>query len=487
MSIKLRLVLSYIAALVIPLILSIVAALIIIAVNVGSIKGSITDFRKSGFIGNSEKKVMDDGATIFSYIQNTALNEPDQLKNTQYLSSLDQKLAVINTGIIVRQGDNIIYSSKLFNGIDISKQLQKFGLSDDERRDTKIINNRLLTLKKQDFYFTNKIPGSIFIITDLSPIGQLAKNFIISMIISVLIILILTNSVLTFFVSRSIIKPLNILKNAADQIKEGNLNFEMKPYANDEIGEVAGAFEEMRSKLKSSVEQQLQYENNRKELISNISHDLKTPITAVMGYVEGIIDGVADSQEKMNKYIKTIYTKASDIDKLIDELFLFSKLDLKKVPFNFEKVDIDEYLHDCMEELRFDLEGKGIELSYINSLSGIQVMADREKIKRVIINIIENAVKYMDKDNSEIKIYLDEKPGHVVIAIKDNGHGIHIDALPFIFERFYRADPSRNSSTGGSGLGLSIAKCIVEEHGGRIWAESIEGVGTSVFFILKRV
>ena len=484
MSIKLRLVLSYVAALIIPLILSIIAAVIIITVNVG---GSISDFKRAGFIGNSERKMMEEGATIFSDIKNTALKEPDQLKDTAYLNNLDQKLTTINTGIMVREGYNIIYSSKLFNNIDISKQLPRFDLNDEEGHDPKIINNKLLTLKKYDFYFNNNVPGSVFIITDLSPIGHFARNFITYMIISVLIILIFTNSLLTFFVSRSIIKPLKLLKHAAEQITEGNLNFEMKPYANDEIGELAGVFEEMRSKLKSSVEQQLQYENNRKELISNISHDLKTPITAVRGYVEGIMDGVADSPDKMDKYIKTIYTKTSDIDKLIDELFLFSKLDLKKVPFNFEKVDVHDYLNDCIEELKFDLDGKNIKLTYTNSLRGIQVVADRERIKRVIINIIENAVKYMDKDNSEIEIQLDEKPGFIVIAIKDNGQGIQSDELPFIFERFYRADPSRNSSSGGSGLGLAIAKCIIEEHGGLIWAESIEGKGTCVFFTLKKV
>jgi signal transduction histidine kinase len=135
-------------------------------------------------------------------------------------------------------------------------------------------------------------------------------------------------------------KPLKNLEDGVEHIKKGNLDFEIKRSGKDEIGELANAFEGMRQQLKLSVEQQVQYENNRKELISNISHDLKTPITAVKGYVEGIMDGVADSKEKMDRYIKTIYSKANDLDKLIDELFLFSKLDIKKLPFNFEDVDI---------------------------------------------------------------------------------------------------------------------------------------------------
>ena len=111
----------------------------------------------------------------------------------------------------------------------------------------------------------------------------------------------------------------------------------------------------MRARLKKSIKVQLQYEENRKELISNISHDLKTPITAIKGYIEGIRDGVADTPEKTNKYINTIYTKATDVDKLIDELFLYSKLDLNKFAFNFTKVNVYQYIEDCIEELYFPL------------------------------------------------------------------------------------------------------------------------------------
>ena len=173
----------------------------------------------------------------------------------------------------------------------------------------------------------------------------------------------MTNGVLTYFVSRSIIRPLRALKRAAEEIKEGNLDFEIVPHSDDEIGELSTAFEEMRRKLKKSVEVQLQYEENRKELISNISHDLKTPVTAIKGYVEGIMDGVSNSPDKLDQYIRTIYNKAADMDRLIDELFLFSKLDLGKVPFQFEKVDLGQYVLDCAQELQFDMEKKGVQFA----------------------------------------------------------------------------------------------------------------------------
>jgi len=189
----------------------------------------------------------------------------------------------------------------------------------------------------------------------------------------------------------------------------------------------------------------------------------------------------------MDKYINTIYTKAGDVDKLIDELFLYSKLDLHRFPFSFTKVNIYQYIDDCIEELYFPLLKKNITINhnYIYS-KPLYVIADVQQLKRVFINIIENAAKYMDKENGKINIIIKQDENCVIIQVSDNGQGIPSEALPHIFDRFYRADPARNISTGGSGLGLSIAKKIIEEHGGVISANSIEGEGTNMVFTLKK-
>jgi signal transduction histidine kinase len=291
---------------------------------------------------------------------------------------------------------------------------------------------------------------------------------------------------LNYLVSRSIIKPISILKEGAERIKSGDLSFEIKTTSNDEIGQLNRTFEEMRIKLKESVNLQIQYEENRKELLSNISHDLKTPITSIIGYVEGIKDGVANTPEKMEKYLTTVYSKARDMDLLIDELFLFSKLDLKKEPFSFETIDLVEYMRDYVEELHLDLLQKGIQIELHLLSKPINVTADREKLRRVLANLISNCVKYMNKDKKYISISLHEGLFDVVVQVTDNGYGIEPSALPYIFKRFYRAEKSRNSQTGGSGLGLAIAKQIIEEHGGDIWATSELGKGTDVFFSLKK-
>ncbi|MHB1043545.1 MAG: sensor histidine kinase [Eubacteriales bacterium] len=429
----------------------------------------------------------------FDDIRLTIASNSDKLLDMNYLRQVDKKINVMNTGIIVRKNEQIVYVSGIINKQEIIYRLPQFGAQRQE--DKPIIAGKSIFEPRQfDFYFSDNSPGSVFLVTDFSPIGAFARKFFLSMMLAVFLILILTNGLLTYIVSRSIIRPIQSLKKAARQIKEGNLDFSVSCKSNDEIGQLCQAFEEMRSKLKESIELQLQYEDNRKELISNISHDLKTPIAAIKGYVAGIMDGVADTPEKTSKYIRTIHSKASDIDKLIDELFLFSKLDLKKELFNFERVEIKQYLQDSTEELKFDL-GKeergytGIELNfYPENKEPLWVVADREKLKRVISNIVDNAVKYMDKEAGTIDITLmEDSDEFATIQIADNGQGIPKEALSLIFDRFYRADPSRNSINGGSGLGLAIARRIIEGHGGGIWAESEEGQGASIFFTLRKV
>ena len=222
-------------------------------------------------------------------------------------------------------------------------------------------------------------------------------------------------------------------------------------------------------------------------MISNISHDLKTPITAVKGYVEGIMDGVADTPEKMDKYIKTIYNKANDMDRLINELTVYSNIDNNRIPYNFHRINVADYFGDCVEEVGLDLEPKNIKLNYDDLVApDTQIIADPEQLRRVINNIIGNCVKYLDKENGVIDIRILDEVDSVRVEIEDNGKGIAAKDLPNIFERFYRTDASRNSSKGGSGIGLSIVKKIIEDHGGYIWATSKEEEGTCMHFVIRK-
>ena len=301
------------------------------------------------------------------------------------------------------------------------------------------------------------------------------------------IILVCTALSVGLWIYRSIAAPLLKLKKATRSIKEGNLDFVLDVEGNDEFAELFQDFEDMRIRLKESAEEKILMDKENNELISNISHDLKTPITAVKGYVEGIMDGVADTPEKMDRYVKTIYNKTNEMDHLINELTFYSKIDTNRIPYTFSKLNVEDYFGDCAEEVGLELETRGIELVYANYVEGdVQVIADGEQIRRVIHNIIGNAIKYMDKPKGIIQIRVKDVGDFIQVEIEDNGKGIGAKDIAYIFDRFYRTDVSRNSSKGGSGIGLSIVKKIMEDHGGKVWATSRLGIGTIMYFVLRK-
>lgn len=305
--------------------------------------------------------------------------------------------------------------------------------------------------------------------------------------ISLLLILLFTAIMLSIWIYSSIVSPLEKLRKAAWNIKEGNLDFELHADARDEIGELSRDFEEMRIRLKESAEEKLQNEAENRELIRNISHDLKTPITAIQGYAEGILDGVADTPEKKDKYVRTIASKATEMTTLINELTLYSQIDTNRIPYNFARINVYDYFSDCAEEIGMDMENKGIAFHFQNNVEGdTDIIADPEQLSRVIHNIVNNSVKYMDKPEGFISLMVRDAYDFVQVEIRDNGKGVDVKELPYIFDRFYRTDESRNSSTGGSGIGLSIARKIIENHGGKIWATSKIGDGMTVYFVLRK-
>ena len=316
-----------------------------------------------------------------------------------------------------------------------------------------------------------------------SQVKLMAKD----MILTATIILVFTALSVGLWIYRSIAVPLVKLKKATKNIKEGNLDFVLEVEGNDEFSQLCQDFEEMRKRLKESTEEKILMDKENKELISNISHDLKTPITAVKGYVEGIMDGVADTPEKMDRYVRTIYNKTNEMDHLINELTFYSKIDTNRIPYTFSKLNVEDYFSDCAEELGLEMETRGIELVYANYVEkGVQVIADGEQIRRVIHNIVSNAIKYMEKPRGIIQLRVKDVGDFIQVEIEDNGKGIAAKDLPYIFDRFYRTDVSRNSSKGGSGIGLSIGKKIMEDHGGKVWATSRLGIGTIMYFVLRK-
>ncbi len=314
------------------------------------------------------------------------------------------------------------------------------------------------------------------------------KDLAIKVALIIIVILILTGITLVSFIYREIALPVGQLSEGTRRIAEGDLDFVIEvPDVDDTMAELCRSFEYMRQKLKESTDRTLENESENRKLISNITHDLKTPVTSIKGYAEGLIDGVADTPEKRQKYLRTIYNKANDMDRLINELTFYSGIDADRIPYNFARINISDYFDDCVDEIGMDLESNNISLDYSNDLDReTLVIADPEQLKKVINNIIGNSVKYMDKEKGQISIRLHGEEESVQIEIEDNGKGIDNKDVPYIFDRFYRTDTSRNSSKGGSGIGLSIVKKIVEDHGGRVWAQSHQGEGTTIFLEFRK-
>lgn len=423
-------------------------------------------------------------------IRKTLDTDPDKYNDLSYLDAINAELKSHYAYLILRRGETIIYcgdDDRIANEA-LCAQLPQFDTMQGELEGGIYLDGESQHLIKQmDFDYPDGTHGSAFIISNVDDLVPEVKSLLKEMMILGVTILTIAGVALTLWVYHSILSPLNKLQIATKKIRDGNLDYVLDVDADDEIGQLCQDFEEMRIRLQENAEEKIQDDKENKELISNISHDLKTPITAIKGYVEGIMDGVASSPEKLDKYIRTIYNKANDMDRLIDELTFYSKIDTNKIPYIFSKINVAQYFRDCVEEVGLDMEARGIELGYFNYVDeDVVVIADAEQMKRVINNIISNSVKYLDKKKGIINIRIKDVGDFIQVEIEDNGKGIAAKDLPNIFDRFYRTDSSRNSSQGGSGIGLSIVRKIMEDHGGRIWATSKEGIGTEIHFVLRK-
>ena len=313
------------------------------------------------------------------------------------------------------------------------------------------------------------------------------KDLIFAVIVLIAAVLFLIGLVFSLWLYKSVTEPLQKLCRATRLIRDGEMDFEITEEGPDEIRELCRDFESMRVKLKEASEAQVEYDRDNKELISNISHDLRTPIASVKGYALGIMEGVADTPEKVDHYVRTIYNKANEMDHLIGELSFYSRIDTNRMPYAFARVDAHAFFDDAAEEMELELSGEGVEFTYTNTVEeGVRFIADSEQIRRVMNNIISNSLKYMDKPEKAMSLSVTDTGDFICAAIRDNGCGIAKADLANIFNRFYRTDSSRHSGTGGSGIGLSIVKKIIEDHGGRAWAASTQGEDTTIFFELRK-
>ena len=489
MKLKTRLVIAFFTIIIIPVLVAAMMVSLVCRYQIGVVEKNygITGTTVSDFTNSMQVLAR---VTEKSYHELRQMaDDAKSMEDATELDRFNKKLEEKNAYLLVRKGSTIVYTGSDNDGVKaVIEQLPMYGDTDTTSDNGIYLGGDAEALVKQvDFEFEDGRKGSAFIVSDVSNVIPEVGQFFLKIMIGIVCILVLTSAGLIIWIYRAVMGPIGKMQTAAQNIKEGNLDFELKPEADDELGKLCQSLEEMRRRLKDSAEEKLKYDKESKELISNISHDLKTPVTTIKGYAEGIIDGVADTPEKIDRYVRTIYNKATEMNTLINELTLYSKIDTNKIPYNFNIVSVNAYFDDCADDLSVELEAQNVEFGYFNYVErDVRIIADAEQIKRVIHNIVNNSLKYMDKPKGMINLRVKDVGDFVQVELEDNGKGIAAKDLPNIFDRFYRTDASRNSSTGGSGIGLSVVKKIIEEHGGKIWATSREETGTTMYFVLRK-
>ncbi len=485
---KNRVVVSFLVLTIIPVILTACVVAVTLKLQTSKIKDQYGLETSADALYDNSRQLSELADDVYEELCALVESNSEELEDNAYLNQVNEQLSDYQ-GFLVLLKDGSVY----YNGdTTISDPVLEQELpSYEEKSDT---DSYLLLqtagrylVRQENFIFSDGSEGSAYILINMNQLSPTVKSWLVTIVFCIILLLALTSSVVSYWIYRSIIIPINELKKAAREIRDGNLDYSVQGCGISEINDLCSDFEEMRLRLKESADEKVKNDQDSKELISNISHDLKTPITAVKGYCEGIIDGVADTPEKMDRYIRTIYNKTIEMDRLINELTLYSKINTNKIPYTFTKIHINEYFEDCAEDLQLELQSKEVEFTFFNYLTeDFVVIADVEQLSRVINNIISNAVKYMNKSRKIINMRLRDVGDFIQIEIEDNGKGIAQKDLPKIFERFYRTDASRNSSRGGSGIGLSIVRKIVEDHGGKVWATSKEDVGTVMYVVLRK-
>lgn len=387
------------------------------------------------------------------------------------------------TAVVVIENNDVIYNSDDFTMLQIKEMLMNLSIENDyyEYENTRYsINDEMFTTQDGENY-------RIITLNQNIDISNYYRSFITFVIISFIIIFIISSVIVQKQNMNNIITPITDLTREMEKLRIGELETTITDKGYGEVRELGSAIEQLRLQLKNSIYYQQKVDENRKFLISSISHDLKTPVTSIRGYIDGVLDGIADTDEKKQYYLSKAIEKTKMINTMIEDLLLYSKLDLNQMTFEKENVNIVEYIESCIEDSSEEFIHENKRIIIENELTNSYfVIIDVAKFKRVIQNILDNAKRSIETETGELKIILRETNSSVIIEFKDNGKGINSIDLPHVFDRFYRADTAREVR-GSSGLGLAISKQIVEGLSGRIWAVSEDGQGASIIISFKKV
>ena len=418
--------------------------------------------------------------SIQKEIEEKIAKDPEIFTDQSYLGDLNARMTEKHSFLMVMKNGKLIYIGNDEAASSLEREISDYAeINDSDSWGNYLDKNTEHLIKQREFELADGSRIAVYLVTNVVDVIPEVKSLITEMFFSSVLILFITGGMLTAWVYRSILWPIGKLQEATKQIRDGNLDFTLDVEDDDEIGQLCQNFEEMRIRLKESTEEQIQYDKESKELISNISHDLKTPITIIQGYAKAICDGIIKEENKQ-QYLQTIYHKSIVLNELINAFSEYSKLehpDFRPVKI---KVDICEYAREYLAAKYNELVLGGCSLEVEIPEMIIWCQIDVQQMKRVFENLINNSVKH-NKRGTALFFSMKKEADTVCISIGDNGTGIPKELAQMVFEPFVVGDESRNSRQ-GTGLGLAIAKKIVEAHGGVIELVKFPKEGLSTEF-----
>lgn len=292
-------------------------------------------------------------------------------------------------------------------------------------------------------------------------------------------VLVIMSQIFTGNLVKHIMEPLDELAAGAKRIRENDLTEDINYSGDIEFENVCDTFNKMQKHILREQEKNRKYEKARTDMIAGISHDLRTPLTAIRGTIKGLMDGIASTPEKQDRFLETAYRRTGEMDLLLNQLFYLSKIETGNMPITLRKIEISSFIKNYVQAKQGLMETGKEELVEETKEITAELAVDPEQLQRIFDNLLENSRKYGEKVPLKMKIGLRKTPGGILIRFSDNGVGVPENKLPHVFDEFYRVDESRNKKE-GNGLGLYIVKYLIEAMGGTVWAENEDGFVVSM-------
>lgn len=484
MTIKQKIKISNVMMALIPILLTAIIVAVCLQTSLGSYWYTLETMYKD------ENGIQSAQSLIYTYQQELWENNWGQgvhtestegIKKNEKMNHLEAKLSKMGYHFLIRKNGNEIYSNISEEEMETAKSVAGTAI---ESAKTLTASYHDVSVIKHTFFHGEKAFSIIAVHTGgtdqgvISYLQNYILKYILGFIAAFLILTIAVNSVLSYWISKSVLVPLKKLSHGTKEIKDGNLDTGIEYEKPDEFGEVCRDFDEMRAYLKESVEQRLKDEQRKKDLVIGISHDLRTPLTSISGYLDGLLDGIANTPEKRQRYLLAIKTRTRDLSRLVDSLSEYNRLDSTSFHYHLEPADLKGFIGQYLNSYEVEARQNHVEYQFMSEAGVFPVLLDKTEMKRVLDNLFTNTIRYRGQPHSDVVISLKRIEHSTVVEFVfcDDGPGVPEESLDRIFESFYRVDGARSNSGEGSGIGLAVVKEIISGHRGIVHAENHGGL-----------